>query len=61
MYATGLLAIGLISNEACNEAVRNGMAVELAKVQFIIGLCLECISRSDRPQQCVGVSLRTPL
>lgn len=32
MYATGLLAIGLVSNEACNEAVRNGMAVELAKV-----------------------------
>ncbi len=32
MYATGLLAIGLAANEACAEAVRNGMAVELAKV-----------------------------
>ena len=32
MYATGLLANSLVANEACNEAVRNGMAVELAKV-----------------------------
>jgi hypothetical protein len=33
VYATGLLAIGLAANEACAEAVRNGMAVELAKVR----------------------------
>lgn len=32
VYATGLLAIGLAANDACAEAVRNGMAVELAKV-----------------------------
>ena len=32
MYATGLLAIGLAASDACAEAVRNGMAVELAKV-----------------------------
>ena len=34
VYATGLLAIGLAANEACAEAVRNGMAVELAKVKI---------------------------
>lgn len=34
VYATGLLAIGLAANEACAEAVRNGMAVELAKVEI---------------------------
>lgn len=36
MYATGLLAIGLAANDACAEAVRNGMAVELAKVSIAI-------------------------
>ena len=34
VYATGLLAISLAANEACAEAVRNGMAVELAKVRI---------------------------
>lgn len=32
VYATGLLAIGLAANDTSAEAVRNGMAVELAKV-----------------------------
>ena len=36
MYATGLLAIGLTVSDACAEAVRNGIAIELAKARPLV-------------------------
>ena len=54
VYATGLLAIGLAASDACAEAVRNGMAVELAKVwRHLIAelvaeqIVVECQSPAD--------------